>query len=164
MIRAADTKAGFLVTLLLFLGASTIALAKEIVPKLRWLLCSEALTSGGYLLAYFVFTLGFAWSLALAYRVVNPRSAKHYVAPQAGYNLLYYKHVLLHKDNTEYFSALCQASPDLLLRNLADQVFELAHICEEKMADLQKARFPIALAFGGWMLNMGLGLWMTRWK
>jgi len=164
IIRAADTKAAVLTTLLLFLGASTIPLGKDAVPKLRWVWGQGAITSGVYLFSYLVFAATFAWSLVLVYRVVIPRGAAHYQSPRAGHDLLYYEHVLLHQDSAHYFESVGRASPDLILRNLTDQVFELAHICHEKITALHRARMLTAIVFCAWTANTVFGLWIVRWK
>lgn len=59
IIRATDLKAGYLVTFLLFFGASTIPLGKEVLPKLRWGSTGEILASGIYSVAYLIFAAGF---------------------------------------------------------------------------------------------------------
>jgi len=163
LIRAADTKAGIYITLLFFLGASTIPLGKDAIPKLKWVLGGGCLTSATYVATYVGFFVGFIWSLMLVRHVITPRVAKHYSNPKSGRDLHYYKHILLHKDNTEYFNAIWQASPDLLLRNLTDQIFELAHICEAKMTAIHTARIPVMLTFFAWLVNASLGLWIVRW-
>jgi hypothetical protein len=164
MIRAADTKAGVLITLLLFLGASTIPLGRDVVPGLRWVVGEGAIVSGVYLLSYVVFAAGFVWALIEVYNVVSPRGATHYIAPKAGHDLIYYDHVLLHKDNSEYFDAVSRASADLMLRNLTDQVFQLATICKAKMDGLHKVKRPVTFAFFAWVSNTILGFWIMRWK
>ena len=162
LIRAADTKAGFLVTILLFLGASTIPLGKEVVPKLHLTYGVAGLLSCLYIVSYFALTLGFLWALNELYFVVAPRGASHYAAPRPGHDLVFYEHVLLHRDHNHYFASISEASPDLLLRNLTDQVFELAHICREKMTGLKKTKSPIRLAICAWLINIGMGLWIGR--
>jgi hypothetical protein len=164
MIRAADTKAGVLITLLLFLGASTIPLGRDVVPRLRWEVGGGAIVSGVYLLSYAVFATEFVWALIEVYYVVSPRGATHYIAPKAGHDLIYYDHVLLHKDSTEYFEAVSRASAALILRNLTDQVFQLANICKAKMDGLHKAKRPVAFAFSAWLSITILGFWIMRWK
>jgi hypothetical protein len=164
LIRAADTKAGVLITLLLFLGASTIPLGRDVIPRLRWIVGGGALVSSGYLLSYAVLVVGFVSALIEVYNVVSPRGATNYAAPKAGHDLIFYEHVLLHRDNSEYFNAVYSASADLILRNLTDQVFQLAHICREKMDVLLRARRPVVLAFSAWVFNTILGFWIMRWK
>ena len=58
IIRAADLKAGYLVTFLLFFGASTIPLGKEVLPRLRWGSTGEILASGIYAETYAIFVIG----------------------------------------------------------------------------------------------------------
>ncbi len=164
LIRLADTKAAAFITLLIFLAASTLPLAKDAIPKLRWVWCRGGLTSGIYLGSYVVFLCAFLWVILLAYKVVQPRGARHYQPAQPGRDLLYFEHVLLHPMPADYLNAVTAATSELILRNLTDQVFELAHICREKMAALTKARLPIFIAFISWLMNVALGLYVLRWK
>src|SRR5258707_13786458 len=78
IIRAADLKAGYLVTFLLFFGASTIPLGKEVLPKLRWVSPGEMAASGAYAVTYIVFALGFVRALYLISHVLTPRIARHH--------------------------------------------------------------------------------------
>src|SRR5260370_18940826 len=73
IIRAADLKAGYLVTFLLFFGASTIPLRKEVLPALRWVSAGEITASGLYAASYLVFALGFVRALYLISHVLTPR-------------------------------------------------------------------------------------------
>jgi protein-S-isoprenylcysteine O-methyltransferase Ste14 len=164
LIRFADTKAAAFVTLLVFLGASGIPIAKEAVPKLRFVICGGAVSSSLYLLSCLLFLVGFFWTLALVYLVIRPRGATYYGSPERGHELLFFGHVMLHANHEDYFAAVSAASPELLLRNLTDQVFELAKICQEKMQYLNSARHPMLLAFCSWAANLGVGLWIATWK
>ena len=81
---------------------------------------------------------------------------------QKGRELMWQDHVLLHKNNEEYFSAVRAASPELILRNLTDQVFELAHISSEKMKALAGVRFLIWIGFASWVVVIASGLLLER--
>lgn len=164
MIRLADAKAGVLVTLLLFLGATTIPLGKDAIPVLRWAPRAGALTSCIYLLSYGAFALGFIWALIMISKALTPREATHYRQADLQCNLFYFKHIARFPSNDKYFEAVQHASPELLLRNLTDQLFELAHICEQKMHNLKMASSPVKLALSAWTVNTILGLYMLRWK
>lgn len=164
LIRAADAKAGFLLTFLLFLGASTVPLGGDAVPKMRWIACGGALSSALYLASYGIFGCGFVWTLWKLHSVVSPRRAKHYSNPLPGRELIYFEHVIQHASSAEYFESVSRASSDVLLRNLTDQVFELAHICNRKMAAIRSSSAPFAATFLAWLANIGLGLWIVRWK
>jgi len=58
--------------------------------------------------------------------------------------------VLSYQNNEEYFSAVREASPELILRNLTDQIFQLADISNAKMRALTNARVSIWLGFASW--------------
>jgi hypothetical protein len=163
LIRFADTKAAAYLTLLVFLGASGMPVAKDAVPKLEFIEGTKLLGSSLYLLSCVSFLVGFFWTLALVYFIIRPRGARFYRSPERGHELMFFGHVMLHKNHEDYFHAVSNAKVDLLLRNLTDQVFELAKICQEKMVHLSNARFPVLLAFCSWAASLGLGLWILRW-
>ena len=179
LIRSADAKAGAFITLLLFLAAIVIPLGKEAVPKLRWVMGEADLISAAYSASCFLFALAVVRSLALVIHVVRPRGvgtgaprahahdprlAENYPKLAPADKLLFFKHILLHRDPNTYFNAVSNASPDVLLRNLTDQTFELARICDEKLACLDAARVPLLLALYSWALNIALAIWIVHWK
>jgi hypothetical protein len=162
IIRSADAKAGVLLTVLLFVIASTIPLGRDVLPKLRWISGTAWMSSTVFIASYFALCCGFFWSLYLIAGVVSPRGARYYPSPKVGHDLLFYGHVLMHKDSAHYFDAVSKAPPELILRNLTDQVFELASIAQDKMAHLKRAQVPIRLALCAWLVNLTLGLWISR--
>ena len=180
LIRSADAKAGAFITLLLFLAAIVIPLGKEAVPKLRWVLGGGGeLISGAYTLSCLLFALAVVRSLVLVVHVVRPRGvatgapraqkpdprfAADYPKLAQEDKLLFFKHILLHRDPNTYYEAVSHASPDILLRNLTDQTFELARICDEKLSCLDEARLPLLLALYSWALNIGLAIWIVHWN
>jgi hypothetical protein len=163
-IRLADAKAAAYVTLLIFLGASSFPIAKDVVGKLRAQWGGGAFTSAVYLLSYALFLFSFFWVVTLMHRVIKPRGARHYKRTQQTHSFMFYEHVLLHASNDDYFEAVAAAAPDRILRNTTDQIYELAHICRDKMAALTRARGPLLLAFISWALNVCTGLLILRWK
>jgi len=138
IIRAADLKAGYLVTFLLFFGASTIPLGKEVLPKLRWASVGEIAVSGVYAASYVVFALGFVRALYLISHVLTPRIARHHARPADGRELLYYEHVVRYANSTAYFEAMAKVSAEEMLRNVTDQVYELAMIVKAKVDSLRR--------------------------
>jgi hypothetical protein len=164
LIRFADAKAAAFLTLLVFLGASSFPVAKDAVPKLRFVIGGGALSSVFYLLSCLLFLTGFFWTLSLVYLVIRPRGARFYGSARPGHELMFFAHVTLHSSHEDYFTAVSSASPELLLENLTDQVFELTKICQEKMDFLNRARYPMFLAFCSWAANLVMGLWIIRWK
>jgi hypothetical protein len=164
IIRAADLKAGYLVTFLLFFGASTIPLGESVFPKLHRTADIVGVVSGLYLFTYAGLAVTFVWSLYLISHVLMPRIARHHEKPPAGSELLYYEHVIRHKDSQHYFAAMASATPEQLLRNVTDQVFELAQICKSKIDSLRafSTSFKWTLLF--WCISTGLGFWVTRWR
>jgi hypothetical protein len=164
IIRAADLKAGYLVTFLLFFGASTIPLGEEVMPKLHWISGWKGFATAVYLLTYTGQMLAFVRSLYLISRVLTPRVAPHHSSPQKGSDLLYYEHVIQHKESSHYYEALSQASSQRILRNITDQVFQLSHICKSKIDCLREFATSFKWTVFFWLTSTAIGLWITRWK
>jgi hypothetical protein len=73
---------------------------------------------------------------------------------QPGRDLFFSADVASYSSRDEYFEAL-RASPNpLLLRNLSDQIFEVAGIAETKLKALAKVKTPLLLSFWCWAGNM----------
>lgn len=163
IIRAADLKAGYLVTFLLFFGASTIPLGREVLPKLRWDV-SGGLPSGIYAASYALSVVGFVWSMYLISHVMTPRVAKHHKELKPGADLLYFGHVASFESSEKYYAAVANAGPDVLLRNVTDQIFELAQIAKVKMANLRAFSKSFKLTLVAWFISTAVGFWIMSWK
>ena len=163
IIRAADLKAGYLVTFLLFFAASTIPLGEVVFPKMRWTLNFAGATCALYLLSYSLLALGFVRSLYLISHVLMPRIARHHQSPRVGSELLYYEHVSQHKDSSHYFAAVSSSTPEQLLRNVTDQVFELSQICKSKIDSLREFSISFKWTLLAWCVSTALGFSILRW-
>jgi hypothetical protein len=164
IIRAADLKAGYLVPFLLFFGASTIPLGTEVVPKIRWGDLAGGVASGLYILTYAWLTVGFVWSLILISRAMTPRIARHHRSPREGSELLYYEHVVRHKDSGQYYEAVSNAGPEQMLRNITDQVFELSLICKAKLDNLRGFAVSFKWTVVAWCVSTAVGFWIIGRK
>lgn len=163
IIRAADLKAGYLVTFLLFFGASTIPLGKEVLPDLRWARMTEDLASGLYAVTFAVFVVGFVWALYLISHVLTPRIARHHAKPKDGRELLYYEHVVRFENSAAYYEAMVQATPEEMLRNVTDQVFELAMICKVKVDSLRAFSRAFKVTLMAWLVSTLTGFCIITW-
>ena len=163
-IRASDLKAGYLVTFLLFFGASTIPLGKEVLPRLRWGTSGQIGSSAAYAASYLAFAIGFVWALYLISHVLTPRIARHHAKPADGRELLYYAHVIRYRDSEAYYEALSKASADEMLRNITDQVFELSQICKKKIDSLRAFSKAFEVTLVAWFISTGVGFWIMTWK
>jgi hypothetical protein len=160
-IRAADTKVGAVLSILFIVTVIAIPIGKDAIPKLYWASgAGVAAMSTVFLAGCIVFVLGVLRSLMLVVHIVRPRGVSGRSSNNAPGQLLFYKHVLRHRDANEYFHAVGDASPELLLRNLTDQVFELSRICAEKMDALDAAKTPLMWALYSFGLVVALGIWL----
>jgi Family of unknown function (DUF5706) len=164
IIRAADLKAGYLVPFLLFFAASTIPLAVDVVPNLHWGDALGVAAAALYILTYVGLAVGFVWSLILISHVLTPRIARHHQTPRQGSELLYYEHVLRHKDSGQYYEALSKAGPEQMLRNITDQVFELSLICKVKLDHLRGFAQSFKWTVLAWCVSTAIGLWVIGRK
>lgn len=165
IIRAADLKAGYLVTFLLFFGASTIPLGKDVIPKLNWASAMDDAASAVYLLTYLGLVIAFVWSLVLISRALTPHVAKKPdAAPKEVSGLLYYEHVNRYKDGAHYFEAVSSANPELILRNVTEQVYALSKICKAKMDSLRAFAVSFKWTVVTWCVSTGIGFWIIGRK
>jgi len=163
-IRASDLKAGYLVTFLIFFGASTIPLGKEVIPRLHWGAMTELVTSAVYTSSYFVFAIGFIWALYLISQVLMPRVTRQPKKPTGGRELLYYEHVQRYADSGAYYDAVTNATPEEMLRNITDQVYELSLICKRKVEYLRAFTQAFEVTLAAWFVSTGIGFWIAVWK
>ena len=162
LIRSSDTKAGVTLTIMVFLGASGLQISKDVVGKLHFQPWYLAVISVLFVVAAIGLLASIAWSFVMVARVLGPHGPSHYPSPQKGSDLMWQDHVLLYKDNEEYFYAIRDATSDVILRNLTDQIFELAHISSMKMRALRQNRIVAWLGFSSWILVIVSGLFLGR--
>ena len=163
LIRFADTKAAAIITIVIFLGASGLQIAKEATHSLNFDTHAGLAVSIVFICSCVTFLLAFAWCLVRVEMTLMPR-AGHTHQPQAGRDILWQDHVLVHSSDQQYFDAVKKADSELLLRNLTDQIFELAHISRAKMVNIQQSRRASLWAAASWIVNMISALILLRWK
>jgi len=158
LIRSSDAKAGAVVTIMVFLAASGLTISKDAIGKLHFHPYSALLASMLFVVACLSLLVSLLWTFIVVYsRVFRPRGAR-FTPALKGRELMWQDHVLLHQNNEEYFSAVCAASPEVILRNLTDQTFELAHISKEKMDALAATRALMWIGFASWVVVIASGL------
>ena len=81
-----------------------------------------------------------------------------------GSELLYYQHVLRHKDSTAYFEAMANAGPEQMLRNITDQVYELSLICKLKLDNLRGFAVSFKWTVMAWCVSTAIGFWIIARK
>lgn len=164
LIRFVDTKAGVIITVVIFLGATLIPVAKDAIPALHASPCVAALASSFFLAGCTGFVIALAWILFHVQEVLKPRGAQHYRQIIPGHELMWQDHVITCQTNAGYFSAVRAASDDIILRNVTDQIFELAHISKQKMDAFHRARMALWGAFFAWVGAVIFGVMVLRWK
>lgn len=158
VIRFQDTKAGALTALVLLIGGvgyehfqqglGSLTFAPS--PLLYWL---EDLV---FSVAWAVFWLAAVATLVrLLFLVVLPRSATHYAQPTKTRDLLFWGHILLHDSNESYYAAVQNVDEKVELRNVTDQVYELAHIVDAKVKALQEMRTYLIVVVISWLVGTG---------
>lgn len=164
LIRASDAKAAAFVTILIFLTASLLQVAKDAVAALHWHPYCLAAYSTVFLVASLMLLLAVLYGFVAVYHVLKARGARYYDATNGPVNLMWQDHILMYRSNATYYSALRNANEETLLRNITDQVFELAHISKEKMDALKSIRTTMLVAVWSWALAIGASLILLKYK
>jgi hypothetical protein len=95
---------------------------------------------------------------------MTPRAKKHHTEPKPGANLLFFGHVTKFSSSDEYFEAVKHAEPEELLRNVTDQIFELAQIAKAKLDSLKAFSRSFKLTLVAWFISTAVGFWIMSWK
>lgn len=156
VIRFADTKAGALTALIFLIGGIGYNLFDNGLDKLSLLPLSwKQWPDYLFFAAWTVFWISAAATvLRVLFLVVLPRTASHYRNPTETHDLLYWEHILLHQTNMSYFNAIDNMEEAVELRNLTDQVYELAHITQAKMKALQEMRQYLVAVIASWLVGI----------
>ena len=64
----------------------------------------------------------------------------------------------------KYFEAVAGAEPQQILRNVTDQIFELALIAKVKVDNLRAFSKSFKLTLVAWFLSTAVGFWIMSWK
>jgi hypothetical protein len=153
-----DAKAGAAIAVGVFFGASLFPIFKDAVahftakPSFLKVISETLVFSGGLFCVAFIMLLH---SLSV---VVRPRGARFYKKKDSLNQLMWQDHITNHVDNSSYYRAVSDADSAVILRNLTDQVFELAAISREKMSAINSA-FKVLYCLGVfWLVNVIAGL------
>ncbi|MBI3934445.1 MAG: hypothetical protein HY316_07105 [Acidobacteria bacterium] len=153
LARFGDAKAGAIFAIVIFLVGTTATTLRDAASHMS----AQELPR--------IVRLGFwgSWGLFAVtaiilardlYRVVLPRVASHYLQPDKNRDLMYWKHILLHDSNESYFQTLRTIDETGELRNISDQVYELAHIVNAKMNYLNRAQEALKICVAFWIAGI----------
>lgn len=163
LIRSVDTKAGALLGLALFFAASVFPISKEAVGRVSLGTAALGLVSTVFVLSNACFFLFFLSLISAVGRVIKPRGARFYKNVNEEAHLIWQEHIINYGDNASYFNAVSAATPNIILRNLTDQGFELANISKEKMGAINTGFIRLSWLALSWILNVILGLILVGW-
>ncbi|MGE5206083.1 MAG: hypothetical protein ACM3PW_10735 [Chlamydiota bacterium] len=152
-----------MVSVIVFLAASALQVSKEAIGKLHSSPCIVLATGIVLVVSSAGLLVSVLWAFVTVQRALRPRGARFYGTAQKGRDLMWQEHVIAHGSSADYFTAVHDASPELILRNYTDQIFELAHISKEKMDALRGARWVMWLAFWSWIVCIASGLALLRY-
>lgn len=157
LIRSLDAKAGAVLAVSVFLGASAFPVFKDAVIHLTTKTGISKIISGGLVASGALFCIVFVILLHRLSAVVRPRGARFYKQKELLNNLMWQEHVAKYGDNASYYRAVFEADSAVILRNLTDQIFELTAISREKMGAINSS-FKILYYLGVfWLINVIAG-------
>jgi hypothetical protein len=157
LIRSLDAKAGALLAVGVFLGASSFPVFKDAVTHLTMKTGIYKVISGALIASGGLFCVVFIILLHCLSVVVRPRGARFYKQKESLNHLIWQEHTAKHGDNVSYYQAVYQANSPVILRNLTDQIFELTQISREKMGAINSA-FKVLYWLGMfWVLSVITG-------
>jgi hypothetical protein len=158
LIRSVDAKAGAVLALAVFFGASLFPVVKDAVSHLSRAVTLSRIISFVFVAAGSAFVLCFLSILRAVSAVIKPRGARFYKTVNKAHDLLWQEHITKHQDNAAYFAAISAGTAPVFLRNLTDQVFELAHISKEKMGALNRGLTALYWLSFAWLVTIVTGL------
>ncbi|HKZ53158.1 MAG TPA: hypothetical protein VJ085_07760 [Candidatus Acidoferrales bacterium] len=158
LARFGDTKAGSLVVIVIFLFGAGVGTVREAVIHMALHQVSATLMAA-FWVSWAVFAIaGIVITLIIIYEVVLVRGASHYSTVEIRRDLMYSEHVMLHPTNESYYQALTAMDPELELRNVSDQVYEIAHIVNAKMRGLREAQNGMKVCLLSWFIGIVFAL------
>ena len=62
-----------------------------------------------------------------------------------------------------YYEAMAKVNPEEMLRNVTDQVYELALICKVKVDSLRAFSQTFKITLVAWFVSTATGFWIMTW-
>jgi hypothetical protein len=155
LIRFADAKAGALAGFVFILVGTGSSLFLKAVEKFHFSgSCWRAVLGFLFCISWAAFlVIAIVVVLKLLLQVVLPRSAKHYSSVDHRTHLMYWEHIALRPDNAAYAQDVAKLDPATELRNLTDQVYELAKIVQAKMQAINSVRISLFWMTLSWLVG-----------
>lgn len=160
LIRMLDTKAGVMITLLVFLIAGTLPMSSDVASKLHFV-GHGCITSWAYVLAACILIGSFLISVWCVEHVIVPRgSAQHAVSN----GLMFAEDILKHGTPDNYHLAAERADDAVFFHNIALEIYQLAEIVVKKTKFLRLVRWPIIISFAAWAATAMLSIYILTWR
>lgn len=155
LVRFADAKAGALAGLVFVLIATGSSLFQKALDKVHFSLpCWRAALGFLFWTSWAAFAvIAILFVLKRLLSVVLPRPAKHYSGVDHSAHLMYWEHVALRPDSKAYYDDVAKLDAAAELRNLTDQVYELAGIVQAKMQTIKSVRGPLIWMTLSWSVG-----------
>ena len=160
IIRQIDAKAGMFITLLVFMLIGLAPVARDVVTKLHWH-GKGAMTSWLYVASGALFVLSVLITAWRVYDVIRPRG---YSDRELAGGLVFADALLIHPGHQAYANAVMNTTDNLLLINSIGQIYQLSEILKEKIDALNRAGWPVLLAFTSWTLNTVISIYVFTWR
>ena len=160
LIRMLDTKAGVMITLLVFLIAATLTMSTGVGRKLHFI-GQGAVTSWAYVIAAGILVGSFLISVLCVERVIIPRSSAQ---PTISSGLMFAEDILKHSTPDIYHRAVVEADDALLFHNITIEIYQLATIVVKKMQFLRRLKWPIIVSFVAWAATTVLSVYILTWR
>jgi hypothetical protein len=160
LVRLADAKGAGIITIWILMVGSTLSIGRAVfntVPWCQWKIWYVIFT---IIMAFFGILL-IVLAVLVFQQVFLPRSPKHYADVIPERDLMCFEHVLNHRTQDSYRDAIENMNPSLELRNLSDQVYELAHIVNQKMAGLRSCYKWLIFSLILWFVLAALSLFIA---
>ena len=160
IIRHLDVKAGVFVTVLAFFVMSAPQAAREVVGKLRWS-GAGSVWSAVYVISGLALVVAFLATAICVQRVIRVRGFR---VSGESHGLLFANDILKFESPDQFYAATKEATEQELLRNYTTQVFLLCLIVREKAEALGVTRWPTAICFSAWVVNIATALYISTWR
>lgn len=162
LIRFADAKGGAVAAFILASAASAVAMVPKGVACLKfdkpfpsWL--PDAIFLVAWICFFVISVITITW---LILQVIFPRRAGRGGGHASAGQHLYWEHIRSSESDDEYYEAVSKMNEDGELRNITDQIRQLAVIVDSKMSNLARLKKPLLSTVVSWIVGTLISIWL----